>query len=166
MTPALAIQSISRSYSRDKLREPKGVVFPYEYYWNIRQKWNQDPRFERIENGSYRTAYLSPSKRFVYKVPLRYTGLICNYFEHDQYRNGTVCKDHVGVPRDALARCRISPAGILVMEFVAGAVYGNYEKVEGTDVDVPDWAWRIEGAQVGINRRGKIVAFDYGNFGY
>jgi len=92
-----------------------------------------------------RRVFLSPSGKYVLKVPLNERGEDENWWEHYRY--------NVLGWKDLYAKCRLV-GKCLVMEFVKVA----------TDLkNLPDWTRDIDCAQVGWNRKGKLVAYDYGN---
>ncbi len=73
-----------------------------------------------------------------------------NENEAERYKSGYWLKQHL------LAKCKLIYVGgipVLVMEFVKQIPYK----------EMPDWADFIDCGQVGYNRRGNIVAYDYGN---
>lgn len=74
--------------------------------------------------------------------------VLAHYIAHDQWnenREKTICEFK-------FARCRLIPnTCLLVMEHVA---HFNSD-------DLPNWAREMDGAQVGYNRKGELVAYDY-----
>lgn len=99
-----------------------------------------------IGSGRHREVYRL-SDRNVIKIPIGEDGIGSNYSEARTYR---ACRsDPDGIQ---YARCRLLQDGSLVMEYV--------EEVE--DHEKPEWSSYIDCGQVGRNRTGKIVAYDYG----
>ena len=125
-------------------------------------KWDQirqqfvDRGLVTIGQGSGRRVFLSPSGRFVFKVPLQEWGLRANQREHQIYRYPKMGPDYLN--RKRCARCRLAPSGVLVMELVRT---GNAVGARLAE-DLPDWALRVESYQVGTNRAGDQVAYDFG----
>jgi hypothetical protein len=118
---------------------------------------------KRLGRGCFRQTYLSPSGKFVYKVPIDQYGLRCNRREHELFRKrgrGTAS----GVGRDKLARCRLAPSGVLVMELVTPSIYCFKRQQSPTiEEDPPRWSHGIDTGQVGKARDGQWKAFDYGD---
>lgn len=106
-----------------------------------------------VGHGSGRTVYLSQSGRFVYKVPVGNHGLIANQREHEIYRHPEKAPHFL--PRERVARCRLAPSGVLVMELVRTRPWNDF-------LAIPEWAAYVDNYQVGTNRENRIVAYDYG----
>ena len=102
-----------------------------------------------VGRGSYRWTYRTRSGRFVVKFPkCREYGEADNVLEAEACRGGEPC----------IARCRlIRVAGYdcLVMEWVEPIDY------TGAPLPLPDWVDWIDCQQVGHNRRGRLVAYDF-----
>lgn len=143
-----------------------------EYSRNYREKQDRCNRlievavqrgWKMLGTGMYRNTYISPSGKYVYKVPHNPDGIGCNEREHALFRIKEK-KGYAGLERHQYARCRLAPSGILVMELVKP--YFMSDKANGsptTDQPPPDWAEMIDTGQVGLNREGNWVAYDYGN---
>lgn len=99
---------------------------------------------EFLGAGRHRAVYRRG--RWVYKVPINEQGDFDNYREAWFYSK-TRGKDFNG----EYARCRMLKNGWLVMEYV--------EPVPPKLA--PKWADFIDCQQVGTNRRGNVVAYDY-----
>ena len=80
---------------------------------------------------------------WVIKLPINIEGEGCNYNEHEKYRSGD----------RRLARCRLV-GNVLVMEYVT-----HHPEPIGK---LPSWCSFIDCCQVGYNRKGMLVAYDYG----
>lgn len=109
--------------------------------------------FTYLHQGAGRAVYLSRSGQFVYKVPLNAWGLEANLREHQIYRHPE--RDRP-IEHSRVARCRLAPSGVLVMELVR--IGTRKERAE----HLPMWATEIDSEQVGWNRAGHPVAYDYG----
>jgi hypothetical protein len=123
--------------------------------------------FVEVGRGRHRCALKSPTGLNVIKIPLSDAGLLDNEREARYWKEKIRPlhkKDQVRlsarlgktVDKNAeneiqLARCRMMGV-FLVMEFVNNDMPG---------VKVPDWADYIDCGQVGMNRKKKIVAYDY-----
>lgn len=96
---------------------------------------------------------------YVIKFPLNTYGVDDNCHEASTYqeslRRPMYCK---------YARCRlVLPLGtVLVMEYARYVGPKSDETGYITLPDCPEWAYSIDCWQVGYNRRGEIVAYDYG----
>lgn len=96
--------------------------------------------------GRHRVAF--SNGRCVFKFPINDYGYHDNAWEYHKFRNRT----EKSLP---MARCRIidiKEIPVLVMEFVTQVPYGK---------DMPSWADFIDCQQVGWNKKGEIVAYDY-----
>lgn len=101
--------------------------------------------------GQYRAVY-KLNERFVIKVPINELGYHCNLREYLQYQYSKRWPDKFKNDIQ-YARCRmIRSSGFLVMEYVDTTYL--FER--------PWWADFVDCAQVGKNRAGKIVAYDFG----
>jgi hypothetical protein len=107
-----------------------------------------------LGQGRHRKTYLSPSGKFVVKIPHGewcgddgLDGQLANIREAEIFKK-TKGKD--GEFR--YARCRLMANGWLVME----KIDNNYRWGE-----MPSWVLSIDCAQVGKNRKGDWVAYDY-----
>lgn len=106
--------------------------------------------FRRLFAGRNRLSYLSPSGRNVVKIPLNDYGAHDNNDEAFHFRRERA-------KWFPLARCRLFCDGLLlVMEWVE--IDPNWEYS-----DLPEWATWVDSGQVGLNRKGEFVAYDYGS---
>ena len=105
--------------------------------------------FEWIGCGRNRTVFRHGN--WVIKVPLNDYGFADNDHEHRIFRKYGV---EPNPDKVRYARCRMI-GQLLVMEHV--------DETSQRDA-LPEWASYIGGNQVGLNRSGKWVAFDYGRF--
>lgn len=115
-----------------------------------------------LGEGSFRKTYLSPSGKYVYKVPTGAGGVRSNEREHAIFRRGQPGVHNL--EHEKYARCRLSKSGILVMELVKPSVH-CYKggKADRVDELAPAWANVVDTSQAGVNRDGNWVVFDYGN---
>ena len=113
--------------------------------------------------GVFRHTYLSPSGKFVYKIPFDQYGFSCNRTEHQLYRDRHRAP-YSGLGRDKLARCRLAPSGVLVMELVKPHIMNiKRHSSPGTEQEPPEWSHKIDTAQVGLARDGQWKVYDFGN---
>ena len=100
-------------------------------------------------SGSKRKAYISPDKSYIIKVPFNVTrlGLEENLEEFNIYSNS---KEYI------YAKCELIENNWLKMEYVEPATLSIND-------DCPDWVSTIAETQVGYNRDGKLLAYDYGS---
>lgn len=109
----------------------------------------QSKGFKYLGSGCGRVTY-SKNKNTVIKVPKDYGGIDANKMEaaaYKHYRNSPTDREII------LAACRLLKNGCLIMRY-ADYIYCDYP-------NYPHWASRIDGAQVGVTRHNKIVAYDY-----
>lgn len=96
-----------------------------------------------IGDGRNRKAYRH--KGYVIKVPLNVFGMLDNEIEAKAFKRYG--------EEFPYARCKL--IGVcLVMEYVEH----TWEK------NLPDWVMSIDCGQVGYNRKGKLLAYDYGKY--
>lgn len=107
-------------------------------------------KLKHLGSGRHRDVYLLPSGRNVIKIPSNTDGVGSNYREAQIRYN---FDPWTGTER-SYARCRLIPGtNYLVMELI------------DTDYDpdcLPDWASCIDCGQVGLDRKGRFKAYDYG----
>ncbi len=95
-----------------------------------------------LGEGRHRRTYLSPNGRWVYKIPLSDAGVHDNWHEAGEF-----------VRDSDLAYCRnLKDTGILLMEYAKQIPLGS----------LPYWAKWYDCGQVGTNRHGRAVVYDYG----
>lgn len=99
-------------------------------------------KLEYLGSGYSRVAYAT--KNHVIKIPRTSNGVDCNRREYEAHKRDK---------RGRLARCRLWKGGVLVMEKVSC--------VADKSAYLPSWARAFDGIQVGVNRKGRIVAYDY-----
>jgi hypothetical protein len=103
--------------------------------------------FRRLNAGRHRLAFLSPSGRNVVKVPINDFGVLDNGRESTKWGKRAEMWP--------LARCRLFCDGLLlVMEAVKIDPERSFS-------DLPEWAGWIDCGQVGLNRKGEFVTYDY-----
>ena len=122
-------------------------------------------KYEFLGEGRHRRTYRFDSDTVV-KVPhsRNYNGFIdvysrwtvgddimsavmANYMEHDKD------EEFWGVPCAETRLEHYNGVPILYMEYV--------EPLDSVNDDVPDWAWEIDGGQVGYGKDGVLKAYDY-----
>lgn len=139
-----------------------------------------------LGKGRHRRAYLTPNG-YVVKVPRWIDGEEANILEAKAWKNRhdeSYLKKTLNLINGAkLARCRLIPSTyILVMEFVwpngdgeiGGALSQRFQDAEEhwpawarnrfqhvDSEDLPIWAQWLDCQQVGFNRKGELVAYDY-----
>lgn len=107
-----------------------------------------------LGTGKGRTALTRPNGRFVLKLPYTDSGEEANRYEHAVYKQGKA--------KERLAKCRLVKLyglDCLLMEKVREMT--EEEICEHTADSYDHWIYEIDCEQVGYNRRGKIVAWDY-----
>jgi len=109
--------------------------------------------------------------RFVYKLPIGRCGLYANERELKLYKES---RKKGQIP---YAACRLLRTGVLIMEYVKphcsslaatnaanGTDPGTAADIEfggDYDDDLPSWTTYVECNQVGYDRTGMLVAYDY-----
>lgn len=110
------------------------------------------PRATGVTSGRNRVVF--HMGRYVVKLPMNYGGVADNDWE------GSV--RHSQDPREAkYARTRMVYFGeipVVFMEYVKSTGYSDLRNLG----PVPKWVDGIDCQQVGFNRRGQLVAYDYG----
>lgn len=105
--------------------------------------------YKFLGEGRTRAAFLTPSGDYVIKVPIDEMGFVDNFREYRMWQ-----QFNKWIPKEYLARCKLHlDSGILVME----VVNPTYVPMDGR----PAWVDSIDCGQVGYNRKGKLVAYDY-----
>jgi len=103
-----------------------------------------------LGEGRTRRVYLAHSGKYVVKYPLNSTGEHANWQEAKDYKKGGFLE------KENLARCRLATLRgkeVLIMEKVEPT---NKFNKEGNS-----WVDYIDCQQVGYNRKGKLVAYDW-----
>jgi len=101
-------------------------------------------KLKHLGDGRNRSVYLLPSGLYVVKFPKN------NWGVHENYVESRSCKRDDYLYRWQKAKCRL--AGLwLIMEYVSQVPYD----------ELPDWSKYVDGGQVGLNRKGEYVAYDY-----
>jgi hypothetical protein len=101
--------------------------------------------FEYLGSGRHRAVYRHGN--YVIKIPLSDYGISDNYYEATIYKEYGYDKGYI-----PYARCRLLGT-ILIMEYL--------EPVKSFD-NLPEWTMAVDCTQVGYNRHGKLLAYDYG----
>jgi len=107
-------------------------------------------KFKYLGDGRHRVVY--QHKNWVIKVPHNEAGVQSNIDEYRKFKRNKFdrqCGCHV-----AYARCRLLKGTFLVMEYVLDTPHTRKSR--------PDWSDFIDCRQVGLNRRGEYVAYDFG----
>ena len=108
-------------------------------------------QLKHLGTGRNRAVYLLPSGKNVIKIPMNGDGIHDNLAEEYRYR----------VQRTSwypLARCRLLPGSHnLIMEYVKFP--DSYCGLRESN----SWIDSVDCCQIGYNRVGKLVAYDYGN---
>lgn len=103
--------------------------------------------YQLLGVGRNRVTFLLPSGKYVLKIPRNDSGVWDNH--HEARLSGTW----------NYARCKlVNLCGIwcLVMEYLnCETIYKEYDSL-------PDWTIGVDCCQVGYNRKGKLLAYDFG----
>ena|ERR1700722_15537932 len=106
--------------------------------------------FEYIGSGRSRAVWRHGN--YVVKIPLNEAGIHDNLYERSVFQR----RHQKGYDWGHFARCRLLGT-ILIMQYVEYTF--NYADIKP---GVHDWTYRIDGLQIGHNRFGQLVAYDYG----
>lgn len=112
-------------------------------------------QFEYLGTGRHRAVWRC--KDYVVKMPINQGGIDSNL------REASLWERRGQDPYIHYARCHLIPHSvILVMEYAQylGSLSDDTGYIGLTKV--PEWAYAVDGWQVGYNKRGQIVAYDYG----
>ena len=106
--------------------------------------------FELVGSGRHRETWRRGN--CVIKIPL------CNYGVEDNWQERKLWLKYRTTDKDDVqyARCRLIANWLLMMEYVE-----PYHRTKCFQ-DLPKWTHYIDCGQVGFNRRGKLLAYDYG----
>jgi hypothetical protein len=134
----MMLASIVEDHKTHKERIPRTVL--------------HDKGFKKLGQGRHRCVYLCPSGHYVIKFPINSDGEVANIEEAQAYKNGRGC----------VAKCRLfeyNEACCLIMEAVAfpddGEAWHQWSQT------LPKWVKYIDCWQVGYNRKGELVAYDF-----
>lgn len=108
-------------------------------------------KFQYLGDGRHRVVYRH--KDWVIKVPHNESGVQANLNEYNLFKRNKIDVNQRGV-EITYARCRLLKNMFLVMEYV--------EDTPRTRQSRPNWSDFIDCRQVGLNRRGEYVAYDFG----
>ena len=104
--------------------------------------------YEFLGAGRNRAVFLTPSGKFVIKIPLNIAGNSDNYIE------GKKKNDDFPLPNSKYLE--INGFSCVMMEYV--------EQLKISDAtNIPWWANYVDSMQVGYTRKGRLVAYDYGS---
>lgn len=103
--------------------------------------------------GRHRTCYAKPKSKYVLKIPRNLAGFEANRAEVAFYENRKQFTDS----QDRMARCRlvmIHDIPCVVMEKI------NRDLGYGPN-PWPNWVYTVDCQQVGFDRKGRLVAYDF-----
>lgn len=108
-------------------------------------------KYEFVGAGRNRATFKLKSGNYVLKVPLNYHGGSDNNFEFKQSKNNTLFPDIV-LPKTKLVE--VDGFGCLIME--------NINIIDLAESDnLPEWTTFIDCCQVGYNKKGILMPYDY-----
>lgn len=110
--------------------------------------------------GSGRNREVYRRGNYVIKVPRNWQGIVDN--EHEADVGSYTRKEVPGSIQ--YARCRLHPGGILVMQYAQFVGPGTDPDGFLPHKNGPSWMGFVDCGQVGYNRFGKVVAYDYGRY--
>lgn len=137
-------------YEEDEVAFGETLVGIHNHFGRSLQGTNHSIAF-----GTERATFILDD--IVIKIPHNCDGVRANYTELFLYQKFLEGDLDSFVP----AQCWMHPISEEVRVLVLGMV-----RVSGSvnlfSKDVPDWCWSIDHAQVGYNKEGTLVAYDYG----
>lgn len=104
--------------------------------------------------GSGRSRAVWRHGNYVVKIPLNEAGIHDNIYERSVFQRRRQPRYDWG----HWARCRLL-GDILIMQYVDT---DSFHYADMTSSPAYDWTYAIDGLQVGYNRFGQLVAYDYG----
>lgn len=107
-----------------------------------------------FEWGRTRVAFLFPT--YVVKLPVTYAGIGDNDWE------GSVSNIPGDTENIQYARTRLHYEGEIPVLLMERVEWQTTDKLIALYGEVPWWVDFVDCGQVGLNRRGRLVAFDYG----
>jgi hypothetical protein len=172
-----------------KIKSYKDIWSKYRYFWKFDDMdscgWDTDAilscptelvklmremGFCYVHAGRTRWTFLAPTATKVYKIPRSNSGIRCNKWEAKYYNKRDKLKEDW---QKNLARCKLMKNGILVMEHVIPVQLECYGTRDLWDADfdydgveafgLPDWITMIDCEQVGRNKNGDLLMYDYGD---
>ena len=113
--------------------------------------------------GSGRNRAVFRHGNYVVKVPLNVAGIHDNLYERDTWLRYGQNRGYI-----KYARCRLFKNFSLIMQFARFSVEGKtgetgfvpYSSLKGAN----EWGLTVDCQQVGYNRFGQLVAYDYGRY--
>lgn len=113
------------------------------------------PRALDILTGRHRNVFIF--KNYVIKIPRNINGLADNDWE------GSISNAEDGDPEDVqFARTRMVYYKGIPIVFMERADWATRDEIAARLGYEPDWTGSVDCGQVGFNKQGKLVAFDYG----
>lgn len=110
-------------------------------------------KFGKPEHGTNRLTFFSDKN--VIKIPINEVGFLANEYEHNMYMENP---DSYPLAKNKLIFIRDIP--VILMEKVKLIIPSKKEYKSDP------WIFSIDCEQVGINRKNKIVAYDYPDLNY
>lgn len=103
-------------------------------------------KYEYLGCGRNRMVFALKSKNFVIKIPLNIAGNSDNFIEGK--------KQDFGYPVAKARSIILNDFCCVIMEYVEHACRFDHE--------LPDWTGFVDCGQVGFNKKGELVAYDFG----
>lgn len=115
------------------------------------------PRAIEILEGRNRRVYVM--RNYVVKVPRNGCGVADNDWEGSVSNSAQYPQSDYQVQFARTRMFVIDDVPVVLMERVEEATSKQIVKRLHHE---PQWTWQVDGGQVGFNKRGRLVAFDYG----
>lgn len=144
-------------------------AFPYGYRYLAAELWREfkcekmlamyqryfDKKPEEISIGRNRCTFIF--RTYVVKLPRSYSGLSDNDWESSISNIDELDTDEI-----QYARTRLAQVGDIPVLFMERVEYADWDTLRYMYGNSPAWVNCVDCGQVGFNRAGRLVAFDYG----
>jgi len=116
-----------------------------------------------LGEGRHRCVFLAPCATKVYKFPIGRSGISANHREANNWRRKL--KDEADLVRFEFARCKLlGDTDILIQEYLYDVRFHHWKQQLRDDPELPRWALQWECAQIGQNKHGEWVLYDYADY--
>ena len=111
-----------------------------------------------LGSGRHRFCFTGNDDQYIIKVPKSYDGIIDNGIEAKTYRDyaDKVLRNEYDMSRPHYAFCYIEKLWSVDLLIMERLIYPKREDA------LPEWTDFIDCMQVGYNKQGKLLAYDYG----
>lgn len=111
--------------------------------------------WEYLSMGRHREGWRR--NHYVFKIPINEAGVHSNLQERHRWQRYGTTKGYV-----PYASCRLVAGVFLVMEYALYPGPNSDDAGYVATAQLPEWAMSVDCYQLGYNRKGVLVAYDYG----